>query len=297
MPGAQMSQEAGRRPGAADAPNPASAERPESGFRRRVATKIVLRYSGSDLVLGRSEVVIGRGVDADVVLSSALVSRRHARLSIDDEGAVTIEDLSSRNGVYVNGELLRAPRRLEIGDRLDIGGEELELAREVDEEAMRRRDTQLEMRAQKPLDAEERTRQASAFVLLGGLLDKLLALGRVEEAERLMSTHLERLLADAEKGARPESFATAGHYAVRLAEATGKARWVDYGVRLYLALREPMPAPQIDALHAVVRRVQGVDIVRLREYVGVLRARASELGPAERFALRRIESLADVAAL
>lgn len=297
MPGAQMSQDPGRRSGGADASKPPSDLRPESGFRRRVATKIVLHYAGNDLVLGQSAIVIGRGVDADVVLSSALVSRRHARLSIDEDGAVTIEDLSSRNGVYVNGELLRAPRRLEVGDRLDIGGEELELVRQLDEEAIRSRDTQLRMRAQKTLDADERTRQASAFVLLGGLLDKLLALGRVEEAERLMSTHLERLLAEAEKGERPESFATAGHYAVRLADATGKARWVDYAVRLYLALGEPMPAPQIDALHAVVRRVHGVDIARLREYVAVLRDRASELGPAERFALRRIESLADVAAL
>jgi pSer/pThr/pTyr-binding forkhead associated (FHA) protein len=286
-----------RRPGGNDPAQSATNPRPESGLRRRVSTRLVLRYGGNDLPLGHSEIVIGRGVECDVVLSSALVSRRHARLTINDDGVVTIHDLQSRNGVYVNGELAREPRRLEVGDRLDLGGEELELVRQLQSDEARSRDTQLKLRAQKTLDTDERTRQASAFVLLGGLLDKLLALGRVDEAERLMGTHLERLLAEAEKGSRPESFATAGHYAVRLAEATGTARWVDYVVRLYLALREPMPAPQIDALHAVVRRVEKIDIVRLREYVGVLRDRAGELGPAERFAVRRIESLADVAAL
>jgi pSer/pThr/pTyr-binding forkhead associated (FHA) protein len=262
-----------------------------------VATRLALRYNGHDLVLGRSEIVIGRGADSDVMLSSALVSRHHARLVIDEAGGVTLHDLDSRNGIYLNGELVREPRRLEVGDRLDLGSEELELVRQLETDESKNRDTQLELRAQKTLDTDERTRQASAFVLLGGLLEKLLALGRAEEAERLMATHLERVLADAERGVRPDAFATAGQYAVKLAEATSADRWVDYVVRLYLALKEPMPAPQVDSLHAVVRRARNIDVVRLREYVGMLRDRASELGPAERFALRRIESLADVASL
>lgn len=272
----------------------------ESGFRRRVPTQIAIRYRGHDLLLTKAEIAIGRGADCDLMLDSALISRRHARLVVDDEGIVTIEDLGSRNGVYVNGELIEGARRLEIGDRIDLGGEELELVRHLAKLAEHQRDTQAK---QRPTQTDFRavvddgTHQASAFVLLGGLLDKLLALGRADEAERLMGKHLERLLLDAEAGKRPDSYATAGQYAVRLAEATGRPRWVDYVVRLYLAMREPMPTPQIDALHAIVRRVRGIDTLRLREYVAVLKARTGELGPAERFALRRIEGLADVAAL
>jgi pSer/pThr/pTyr-binding forkhead associated (FHA) protein len=272
-------------------------DRPESGFRGRAPSRISLRYRGHDLVLGKPELTIGRGAECDVTLSSGLVSRRHARLRVDGDG-VTIEDLQSRNGVYVNGEMVRETRLLEIGDRIDIGGEELELVELFDTELARSRETQMKRRAPKPTpDPEAHTRQASAFVLLGGLLDKLLALGRGAEAERVMSGHLERMLEEAERGRRPEGFTTAGHYAIRLAEATGRVSWVNYAIRLYLALREPMPTPQIDALHAVVRRTRNVDVLRLREYVAALRDRASELGPAERFALRRIESLADVAAL
>jgi hypothetical protein len=275
---------------------PGGEARPESGFRRRVPTRISLRYRGNDLVLASPELLIGRGAECDITLSSGLVSRRHARLRVDDDG-VTVEDLQSRNGIYINGELLRETRLLEVGDRIDIGGEELELVQQPDADAARARDTRIKQRAHKPTpDPDAGTQQASAFVLLGGLLDKLLALGRGAEAERLMTKHLQRMLAEAERGIRPDAFTTAGHYAIRLADATGRASWVDYVVQLYLAVREPMPTPQIDALHAVVRRVRNVDMVRLREYVAMLRLRAAELSPAERFAVRRIESLADVAA-
>jgi hypothetical protein len=272
--------------------------RVESGFRSISRTPVALRYRGHELALAQPVIVIGRGGECELMLASPLVSRRHAQI-VNSADGITIEDLGSRNGVYVNGELLKEPRRLEVGDRIDLGGEELELVPHEGSDPAKSRDTQLRLAAAQatPSAQDERTRQASAFVLLGGLLDKLLALSRADEAERLMMTHLERVLLDAQRGARPEAYASAAQYAVRLAEATGRARWVDYTVRLYLAIGEPLPTPQIDALHAIVRRVRGVDVLRLREYVAVLKLRAPKLGPAERFAIRRIESLADVAAL
>lgn len=279
--------------------HPGGEGRPDSGMRARVRTRIALRYRGHDLPLGKSEVLLGRGADCDVMLASALVSRHHAKLWLG-EHEIRIEDLGSRNGVFVNGEPIAGVRTLQVGDRIDLGDEELELVHHVVADH-RGRETQTQMRAQlpesEPPESEERTRQASAFVLLGSLLDKLLALGRAEEAERLMSTHLERVLAEAERGVRPEALSTAGEYSVRLADATGKARWVDFVIRLYAAMREPLPTPQVDALHAVVRKVRGADVAALRRYVDVLRERAAELTAAERFALRRIESLVDVAAL
>jgi hypothetical protein len=294
--GAAMSNEPLRRRGAA-----AGADRGARGARSGLA----LRYRDNDLPLTKLETVIGRAADCDIMLPSELVSRRHARVVLDAESAVA-EDLGSRNGTFVNGEQLDRPRRIAPGDRVQLGGEVLELVSFLATDPCHARDT-----IRTPITPpgsgkrpcvsfdpiEERTREASAFVLLGGLLDKLLAMGRGEEAERLMSSHLERVMCEVELGKTPESARVASEYAVRLAEATGKARWVDYVVRLHLMLARPLPVPQIDVLHAVVRRTRGIDIIQLREYVGVLKARAAELGPAERFALRRIEGLADVAAL
>jgi DNA-binding winged helix-turn-helix (wHTH) protein len=70
------------------------------------------------LVEGRN--ILGRGEDADVVLASATVSRHHACIDVDDNRA-TIADLNSKNGTYVDGQLLSAARRLEDGDRIRVG--------------------------------------------------------------------------------------------------------------------------------------------------------------------------------
>ncbi|HEV3080077.1 MAG TPA: FHA domain-containing protein [Gemmataceae bacterium] len=48
------------------------------------------------------------------------VSRRHARLRVNDDG-VLLADLGSANGTHVNGQRLTKPVALNYGDRIDIG--------------------------------------------------------------------------------------------------------------------------------------------------------------------------------
>src|SRR4051794_28213492 len=49
------------------------------------------------------------------------ISRRHARVSRGPDGVLTIEDLRSANGTFVNGERIDAPRALELGDVVKMG--------------------------------------------------------------------------------------------------------------------------------------------------------------------------------
>ena len=49
------------------------------------------------------------------------ISRHHARASRGADGQITIEDLGSRNGTFVNGERIDAPRTLDLGDVLKMG--------------------------------------------------------------------------------------------------------------------------------------------------------------------------------
>ena len=51
--------------------------------------------------------VIGRGVEADVMLDDAGVSRRHAEITIVD-GRARVVDLGSTNGTFVDGERIHA---------------------------------------------------------------------------------------------------------------------------------------------------------------------------------------------
>ena len=64
--------------------------------------------------------VIGRAGAADLQLVDGKVSREHCRLTVEG-GAVSIEDLGSQNGTFVNGEAIRAPRRLAPGDEIAVG--------------------------------------------------------------------------------------------------------------------------------------------------------------------------------
>lgn len=63
---------------------------------------------------------VGRNQTLGIVLEDVEVSRRHARLS-PSNGAVTVEDLGSRNGCFVNEQPIDGPREVRPGDRLRIG--------------------------------------------------------------------------------------------------------------------------------------------------------------------------------
>jgi pSer/pThr/pTyr-binding forkhead associated (FHA) protein len=56
----------------------------------------------------REKLMVGRDAGCEIMIPSRQVSRNHARLVITDEGA-SIEDLGSKNGTHLNGELLTEP--------------------------------------------------------------------------------------------------------------------------------------------------------------------------------------------
>lgn len=76
----------------------------------------------------RDELVIGRRVSGEGKLGDdPELSRRHARIARNAHGELTIEDLGSANGTFVNGERVRGPRLLKLGDKIRMGSTTLEL--------------------------------------------------------------------------------------------------------------------------------------------------------------------------
>jgi len=71
-------------------------------------------------------VVLGRGLDCDLSIADPFLSRRHARLVAGDSGW-RIEDLGSRNGTRVNGELVEGLRPVGAGDVIEISGCRIEV--------------------------------------------------------------------------------------------------------------------------------------------------------------------------
>ena len=54
-----------------------------------------------------------------IEIEAPTISRRHARIMVGD--SVTLEDLGSKNGTWLNDEQLTAPRALAEGDIVRLG--------------------------------------------------------------------------------------------------------------------------------------------------------------------------------
>jgi len=89
------------------------------------------KYQGGEFPLRSDrEIVIGRSADLDMVLVEDMVSRKHARISVDGE-RITIADLGSTNGTFVNGQRVDQTE-LKEGDRILIGTSILKLVVQTD---------------------------------------------------------------------------------------------------------------------------------------------------------------------
>jgi len=74
---------------------------------------------GTRWMIDRSDMIIGREEDCDIVLPSRQVSRNHARIRRSG-GRHILEDLGSKNGTFVNGQDLTEPYPLQDGDEIQI---------------------------------------------------------------------------------------------------------------------------------------------------------------------------------
>jgi hypothetical protein len=262
------------------------------------AVRIFLRFGDHDVELSTGDTILGRGPRSTVVLDDPLVSRTHAKIAIA-QGQVAIEDLGSANGVLVNGTPVEKQQTLSNGDRIVIGHQSFILlvqaggsARSEPRHFAR---TLTGARDSMPSDADRvgPTRRGDALELLGGVADKVLALGRGDEAERILSSYLRNLLQMARGRGEVDLLATekAVTYAVRIAEVTGKGAWIDYAFDMYAVHRRPLPVVIVERLYEIVRKLSPISVSAYRQYLLALRSAEGEMGPADRFVVRRIEGL------
>ena len=82
--------------------------------------------AGDEVPVG-AQIVVGRDAGpADVILEDAEVSRRHAAFSPVGAG-LTVQDLGSTNGTFVNGTRVSGTVALETGDRVELGETAIEV--------------------------------------------------------------------------------------------------------------------------------------------------------------------------
>lgn len=298
-----------------------------------------LRYRDTNLELPQGEFAIGRSSKCNLALADALVSRRHAVFHVT-ANKVFLEDTGSRNGIIVNGAVSPKKCRLTHMDRIYIGSQELVLvdgAKVTDQletapsvfcaacgavngKAQRRckscghrLDSVASQTFQEPRrtfsgshlfeEDSEVTRTETTRDVIDGIAAKALDLGRYEEAERILTPHLDRLLERALRGL-PLSSSEGSDTATLLANATANAlnlarslrseKWIDWVFRIYSALGRLMPMETIESLHEVVRALGYHKRKYVRTYLQLVKNKAAEWGPSERFRVQRLEGLTEM---
>ncbi|MDQ3031744.1 MAG: FHA domain-containing protein [Myxococcota bacterium] len=276
-----------------------------------------LRFLLQEFDLIGPEVVIGRSPDCQITIEDPLISRRHARVEIREEQA-TVHDLGSRNGVRVNGRLIKGEQVLKEGDRLRIGTQELVFAI-VRAEARAARPTGY-MRVchacstpypdgspqcphcGAPAQAEEDTmsgvmvepKRSWTFQLLGEVIERALASGKALEAERLMRRAAKEVDDRLGAGERldPAHVTMIAQFAVRLARLVGGSEWVAWALTLHR--RQSMMLSD-----DVIDRMEELDLgsfpdakAVLDSYLAWFRSQSAGVGPSVDLArLTRLEQL------
>jgi hypothetical protein len=259
-----------------------------SGFRPRARVEYLLRVDGMEIPFNRPRLVVGRSSTCDIQLDSPSASRQHAVIELEEKG-LSVRDLGSRNGVFVNGVLIRQPLALEIGDLVRVGDHVIEIApfgAHVEEES-----AELEV----DVEWEEvSTRRVDPIEIVRGIVDHALARGDHEEAEGIIGGHLRVLLREVESGrpVSPHVIQAASEYALRLADCGGQGAWVDYVIALHLHARQLLALATVRELFRLAPIARYRDGRALRSYLELLVTEGRELGTDAALVLERMKRYA-----
>jgi hypothetical protein len=279
-----------------------------------------LRFLLQEFDLPQGETMIGRGPECRITIIDPLVSRNHARVLVAGAEA-TIEDLGSRNGSRVNDHMVVGKQPLCDGDRIRIGTQELVFS-QVDAVApsgerkatgflctcaqchtpfpqeMQRcpncgsAELESERVPGKGLD-EEQGRQAWALQLLMEMLQKAMAMGRSDDAERILgqavATVEERM--KTKTPLEPVHIEALGAAAVGLSRMQGNGKWAKWVLELHERMAKIPPfevADEIWKLPPEERRKLAPAVAAL-----VKSAHDGIWSPAERERLQRFQTLSD----
>jgi hypothetical protein len=125
----------------------------------------------------------------------------------------------------------------------------------------------------------------------------LLDEGRVDDAERLMASRLNAILDEAKltKYLSSSHAVNAARFAIRLAKATSRPRWLEYAFQVSSINPDLLSRDVIDELYSLVRQLPPIRLATLREYIEALDRIGHRLGPGDRFVLQRLRGLAKLA--
>ena len=82
-------------------------------------TAIQMNTNRSFAIYNNTEVVIGKGSQANIIVSNPIISRAHAKISCRN-GVCTIQDLGSKNGTFVGDEKILGSNTVTLANGMYI---------------------------------------------------------------------------------------------------------------------------------------------------------------------------------
>jgi pSer/pThr/pTyr-binding forkhead associated (FHA) protein len=245
---------------------------------------VVLRHAERELMMLPGKYLIGRSRSCQLIVSSELVSRRHAELHVDVLGGVTLRDLGSHNGVSVNGKRMTAGSVvLESGDQFKIGTDTFTVyisADALDSASMRVVEVVTETAPTEvkhtAVASMAETRATHDLDLVCSAADRAIDFGAVSEAERILTIHLNEVLADIRTLQRTSVAIRnkAFDYALRLAAVTQKQQWFDYAIDVLLAQGVVATQEQAESLLHAQKKMERLDTQRVELYSRLVRRKS-----------------------
>jgi pSer/pThr/pTyr-binding forkhead associated (FHA) protein len=231
------------------------------------------------------ELVVGRSSKADVRLDDDMVSRRHCIIRVSE--SVMLDDLSSRNGVLVNGARVAKRSELRHGDEITIGRHRLVLTEGRATLPMNTPDPSA-LRETIPHDTQE-TKTGSIYEMFTATSQTALESGDLESAQNLASNLFVSLRAAFARGQDPgEAFGEGVALGLRLAREARDRRWIDRICVLHSAAGRVMAPAVVAELEALDRSgIQAPSAIA--RYAAELKKR---FGDEQAVALDRIAALA-----
>jgi hypothetical protein len=237
-----------------------------------------LRFLLQEFDLPPGITIIGRSLDCNLSIEDPLVSREHARIIIDADGA-RIEDTRSRNGVRVNGFVVRQSTPLRDGDRVRIGTQDLVFTRVGLDGGARSKTTGVlrlcancrlpyprELMACPHCEATEQTEDVTLtdgseehkvawnMQLLLETLERALALGRLADAERIVRRAMAQLdeMIGSSGALDTQALGPVASKLAMLTPSTGDPKWALWVIDLY---RRTGSVPSLDVADRLAETV------------------------------------------
>lgn len=94
-----------------------------AGILKKRGVLLVLseNFLGKAFIIEKPLYIIGRDEVCDIVIRDMLISKKHCKIYMTDEGHYNLEDMDSTNSTYLNGKVLKKPAQITYGDRIIIG--------------------------------------------------------------------------------------------------------------------------------------------------------------------------------